>query len=164
MEFNLADLFESVVDAVPDREAVVCGDQRLTYAQLDERANRLAHHLLYSGIGAGDHIGLYLYNGTEYVEAMLACMKIRAVSINVNYRYIEGELRYLFDDADLLGVVHQREFAPRISSIKDDVPLLKTLVYVDDDSGADLSSLESVEYEEALATGSPERHFLFFYV
>ena len=86
MEFNLADLWERVVDAIPDHEAMVCGDRRLTYAEADERANRLAHHLAGLGIGPGDHVALYLYNGTEYLEGMLAAFKLRAVPINVNYR------------------------------------------------------------------------------
>ena len=119
LAFNLADLFESVSDAIPGREALSCGDRRLTYAQLDERANRLAHHLAASGVQPGQHVGLYLFNGTEYVEAMLACLKIQAVPINVNYRYVQGELEYLFADADLVGVVHQREFSPRIAVISD---------------------------------------------
>jgi acyl-CoA synthetase (AMP-forming)/AMP-acid ligase II len=157
VEFNLADLFESVVDAVPDREAVVCGDQRLTYQQLDERANRLAHHLLDSGIGAGDHVGLYLYNGTEYVEAMLACAKIRAVSINVNYRYVEDELRYLFDNADLVGIVHGRGMCSRLAGAR--TPELRHLIRVEDGSDADCEALGSVEYESALAGASPERGF-----
>ena len=118
MEFNLADLFESLADTVGERTAVVCGDQRLTYAELDARANRLAHHLQAGGVKAGEHVGMYLYNGTEYVEGMLACLKMRAVPINVNYRYVEDELRYLFSDADLVGVLHQREFAPRIAAIR----------------------------------------------
>ncbi|HWL66445.1 MAG TPA: acyl-CoA synthetase [Actinomycetota bacterium] len=159
MEFNFADLFESVVDAVPDREALVCGDRRLTYEQLDERATRLAHHLAGVGVEAGDHIGLYMYNGTEYVEAMLACFKIRAVPINVNYRYVENELRYLFDNADLKGLIHQQEFCPRIAAVKDELPLLKTFIVVEDSSGADYSVLGSVEYEKALSGASPERDF-----
>jgi non-ribosomal peptide synthetase component F len=72
MEFNLADLFEGVADAIPEREAVVCGERRLTFAQLEERATRLAHWLSAQGIEKGDHVGLYLYNGTEYLEASLA--------------------------------------------------------------------------------------------
>jgi 3-oxocholest-4-en-26-oate---CoA ligase len=157
--FNLADLFESVVDAIPEREAISCGDRRLTYAQLEDRANRIARHLRDAGLQPGQHVGLYLYNGTEYVEAMLACLKIRAVPINVNYRYVEGELEYLFNDADLVGVVHQREFAPRLAAIKDRLPLLRTFVYVDDASGADVDALGSVEFEAALAEGAPERDF-----
>ena len=60
MEYNLADLFESVADAISDREALICGDRRLTYGQLDERATRIANHLLGAGVGPGDHVGLYL--------------------------------------------------------------------------------------------------------
>ena len=66
MQYNLADLWERVVDTVPERESLVCGDRRLTYAQADERANRLAQHLAKQGVGPGDHVALYLYNGTEY--------------------------------------------------------------------------------------------------
>src|ERR1700756_5634090 len=128
--FNLADMFEMVSDAVPDREAVVTDQRRLTYRTLDERANRLAHHLAKAGISKGDHVGLQLLNGTEYVEGMLACFKIRAVPINVNYRYVEDELRYLFADADLVAALHQREFAPRIAAIKADVPKLQALFAV----------------------------------
>ncbi len=97
MTFNLADLFESVVDALPDREVLVSSERRLTYLELDARANRLAHHLRARGVGPGDHLGLQLSNGTEYLEGMLAAYKLRAVPINVNYRYVEGELRYLVD-------------------------------------------------------------------
>ena len=124
MEFNLADLFESVADAVPEREAVVCGDNRLTYAQLDERATRLAHHLRASGVGEGDHVGFYLYNCAEYLEGTLAAFKIRAVPININYRYVEEELLYLFDNADLTAAIHHKEFAPRIGAIAEKLPKL----------------------------------------
>ena len=88
MEFNIADLFESVVDVIGEREALVLGDRRLTYAELDRRANRLAHHLAAQGIGPGDHVGVQMYNSIEYVETMLACFKVRAVPVNVNYRYV----------------------------------------------------------------------------
>ena len=70
MEFNLADLWEAVVDAAPDAEAMVCGERRLSFAQADERINRLAHHLQAAGIGPGDHVALYLYNSTEYLEGL----------------------------------------------------------------------------------------------
>jgi acyl-CoA synthetase (AMP-forming)/AMP-acid ligase II len=108
---NIADLFETVVDHCGDREALVAGNRRLTFAQLDERANRLANHLLAQGIGPRDHVGLQLVNGTEYVEGMLAAYKIRAVPINVNYRYVEAELKYLFDDADLVALIVHDQFA-----------------------------------------------------
>ena len=136
MEFNLADLWERVADAVPDQEAMVCGDRRLTYAAADERATRLAHHLAGLGIGVGDHVALYLYNGTEYLEAMLAAFKLRAVPINVNYRYGQEELRYLLDDADVKAIVFHREFAPTLEAVRAELPALTGFVMVDDESGA----------------------------
>jgi acyl-CoA synthetase (AMP-forming)/AMP-acid ligase II len=156
VEFNMGDMFESVVDAVPDREAVVCGDTRLTYRQLDERANRLAHYLAAKGVGPGDHVGCYLYNGNEYLETMLACMKIRAVPININFRYVEEELRYLFSDADLVALVHHREFAPRVAAARDAMKAGKAFLAVEDGSGAET---DSEDYETALAASSPERGF-----
>jgi acyl-CoA synthetase (AMP-forming)/AMP-acid ligase II len=159
MQFNLGDLFENVADAVPEREAVICGERRLTYAQLEERANRLAHHLLANGIGEGTHIGLYLYNCTEYLEGVLAAFKVRAVPININYRYVEEELRYLFDNADLAALIHHREFGPRIGAVAGELPMLRTFLAVDDGSGTDCSDIGSVDYEEALAAASAERDF-----
>jgi 3-oxocholest-4-en-26-oate---CoA ligase len=158
VEFNLADLWERVVDEIPDHEALVCGDRRLTYAEADERATRLAHHLSGAGIRAGDHVALYLYNGTEYLEGMLAAFKLSAVPINVNYRYGEDELRYLLDDADARAVVYHREFAPALASIRAKLPLLQLCVEVDDDSGA--HSLDgAIEYETALAAAPDTRSF-----
>ena len=158
MDFNLADLWERVADTVPDREAVVCGDRRLTYAQLEARANRLAHHLASVGVGVGDHVALDLYNGTEYLEGMLAAFKLRAVPINVNYRYGEDELRYLLDDADARVVIHHRELAPTIGAVRDELPLLQHALEVDDAS--DAASLPgAASYEEALASAPDVRDF-----
>ena len=149
--FNIADLFEQVAEACPDRPALVCGDQRVTYAQLDARANRLANHLVANGVGPRQHVGLYLYNGNEYLEAMMACFKIRAVPINVNYRYVREELQYVFQNADLVACVHQREFVPHIEEIRGALGDLSIFVVVDDDSDADPASIGSVPYEDAIA-------------
>src|SRR3712207_6621760 len=130
MEFNLADLFESVADAAGDREALVCGERRLTYAALDGRANRLAHHLQAAGVRPGEHVGVHLYNGTEYVETVLAALKIRAVPVNVNYRYVEDELAYLYADADLVALVHDAEFSTRVAAVLDRTPKLRHRVVV----------------------------------
>ena len=156
--FNLCDLFELVVDAVPDREAMVAGDRRLTYGELDCRANRLAHHLLATGVRAGDHVGLQLLNGTEYVEAMLAAFKIRAVPININYRYVGAELTHLFDDADLVALVLHRQFCPLVATAAVGLARLRRFVVVEDGTReADLE--EAVSYEDALARSSPDRDF-----
>jgi acyl-CoA synthetase (AMP-forming)/AMP-acid ligase II len=143
---NLADLFEAAVDHCADREAVVVGDRRLTYAQLDERANRLAHHLAGLGVGPNDFVGLQLVNGTEYLEGMLAAFKLRAVPINVNYRYVEGELRHLYDDAGLVALIVNERFADRVEAARTDV--LQHVIVLEQD------------YEDALAAvPSGERAF-----
>jgi fatty-acyl-CoA synthase len=165
VEFNLADLWEAVADAAPDREALVCGDRRLSYAEVDARATRLAHDLAAHGIGPGDHVAVYLYNGTEYLETMIAAFKVRAVPVNVNYRYVEDELRYLLDDSDARAVVFHREFAPKLAAIRHDLPGLTHFLVVADDSGDDeqitsaVDALEASEYESALARASAARDF-----
>ncbi|MCU1449413.1 MAG: acyl-CoA synthetase [Acidimicrobiales bacterium] len=159
MEFNLADIFESVVDVIPDRVAVVCEDQRLTYAGLEERANRLAHHLQDTGVQPGNHVGVQLYNSVEYLTTAVACLKIRAVPVNVNYRYVEDELIYLYDDADLVALVVHRELAARAAAVRARAPKLQHVLLVDDDSGADVGGLQSLPFEQALADASPERKF-----
>ncbi len=156
---NLADLFELVADRVPARDALVCGEQRATFGELEQRANRLAHYLAKQGVGAGDHVGLYLYNCNEYLEGMLACFKIRAVPINVNYRYVDEELLYIFDNADMVACIHHQEFAPHIAEVIGSVPDLRTLVYVADESGADASPIDSVEYERAIEGQDADRDF-----
>ncbi|MET7982718.1 acyl-CoA synthetase [Streptomyces sp. NPDC005281] len=137
MEYNLADLFESVVDVVPDREALVYIDhpgtgaeRRLTYAQLDAAANRVAHHLIDSGIRPGEHLGLHLYNGVEYLQTVLGCLKARIVPVNVNYRYVEEELAYLYQDADLVALVFDAEFTDRVAAARPRAPRLRHLVRV----------------------------------
>jgi acyl-CoA synthetase (AMP-forming)/AMP-acid ligase II len=140
VEFNLADIFESVVDVVGEREALVCGDRRLTYAELESRANRLAHHFESVGVRPGDHVGVQLYNCTEYVETMIACFKVRAVPVNVNYRYVEDELAYLFTDADLVALVVDPEFVPRVESVRPRTPMLRHMLTVGEEYDAALAA------------------------
>ncbi|MEU3791442.1 acyl-CoA synthetase [Streptomyces fructofermentans] len=165
MEYNLADLFESVVDVVPDREALVHVDhpgtgaeRRLTYAELDEAANRVAHHLLDSGLRPGEHLGLHLYNGVEYLQTVLGCLKARVVPVNVNYRYVEEELAYLYRDADLAALVFDAEFTPRVAAALPRAPRLRHLVRVGTPA-ADAPPLAAVDFTRAEAGAAPGRGF-----
>ena len=147
MTHQLADLWEGVVDELGDeREAVVVrsetlGDRRLTHAELEDRANRLAHHLQGCGVVAGSTIGCHVHNGTEYLEAMLAAYKLRAIPINLNHRYVSEELRYHFDDASPGLVITEADLVDRVNEAG---PPPHILVRGDD-------------YEAVLAASSPER-------
>ncbi len=158
MTFNLADLFEAAVDAFGDREYLVAGGQRRTFAEMEARANRLAHFLADQGIGPGDHVGIYSYNSVEWVETAWAVFKLRAVWININYRYVKDELRYLFTNADLVALVHQAEFGPRVSELLPELPDLRLVVTIEDGSGQPAPE-GAVAFEDAMAAGGPERDF-----
>jgi acyl-CoA synthetase (AMP-forming)/AMP-acid ligase II len=168
VQFNIALAHEAVSAVVPDREVIVWRDRRLTYADLTDRSRRLAMHLHRAGLGvraersglAGhesgqDHVALYLHNGNEYVEGMLGAFKSRTAPLNVNYRYVEDELRYLFANSDARAVVYHAAFAPKLAAVRDSLPNLKVLLQVADDSGNDLLP-GALDYEEALAASTPE--------
>src|SRR5205085_4366030 len=112
--------------------------------QLDERATRLAHAMRNAGIAVGDHVGLYLRNSVAHLEAMLACYKTRAVPINVNYRYVADELRYLCDDADLVALFHDADTARQVDAVRS--PALKLVVVAG-----------SATYEGLVRSGSSDR-------
>jgi 3-oxocholest-4-en-26-oate---CoA ligase len=156
MALNIADLFEHAADLHADRTAVACADERRTYAELDERANRLAHHLAAVGVGVGDHVGFCLRNSVRAIETMLAVYKLRAVTINVNYRYTATEIEYVLDNADVVALVHDQEFAAAVDEAVAKVPSVKHVVTVEDDSGA---SFSGTPYEDAIGSGDPQRDF-----
>ena len=163
MAHNIADLFEHAVDAAPGNAALKVGDRVVTYAELEADSNRLAHYLQGQGVQPGEHVAIYAKNSIEHVVAMLAIVKIRAVMINVNYRYVEGELDYLFDNADVVAVIHERSYAPLVAAIWDKHEKLKVAVVVDDAldpaDESDFSSYGGVLYADAIAGQSAERDF-----
>ena len=167
-QFNLALVNEVLAQAIPDNELIVWRDRRLTYGQIAERSRRLAAYLHGQGLGVRrqrtdlsnhesgqDHVALYLYNGNEYLEGMLGAFKSRTVPINVNYRYVEDELRYLFLNAQSKAVIYHSVFADRIAAIRGDLPELTVFLQVEDGSGVPLLP-GAVDYEQALAASSPE--------
>jgi 3-oxocholest-4-en-26-oate---CoA ligase len=163
MALNIADLFEHAVDAAPDNRAVKVGDRTVTYADLESEANRLAHYLQSQGVEPGDHVAVYAKNSIEHVIAVLAIVKIRAVNINVNYRYVEGELNYLFENADVVALIHERTYAPLVAKCAPNHPRLETFVVLPDviepDDQSDVSGYGGVLYADAIAEQSAERDF-----
>ena len=168
MQFTVPAALDAVAAAIPDRVLLIQGDRRYTYADVVERSNRLASYLHSRGLGchtprsslAGhevgqDLLGIYAYNGNEFVETLLGSFRARVAPFNVNYRYVKSELQYLLADAGTTALVYHAAFAPRVAEILPDLPLLKVLIQIADDSGNDL--LEgAVDYEEALASRTAE--------
>lgn len=140
---NLADVIEVMAEAIPDRAAVFTMDRAYSYAEVDERASRLANHLLGLGIAPGDHVAVHASNRIEWVDALYACLKIRAVPINVNYKYLHDELAYLYDNADCVAAIIAPEHVDAVRAL--DLPDLRHLVVLGE------------EYDAALAAASAER-------
>ena len=131
MKFNLADVFEAVVDAVPERILLSFEGDQTSYAEMDGQANQVAHLFAANGIGAFDHVALFLKNSVEHVQSLLGLIKIRAVPVNVNYRYTAPELEYIFTNSDARGIIvempeHQRTLA----TLVDKLPELRTVFVI----------------------------------
>ena len=168
-ELNLAALNEVIAEAVSERDAIVFRDRRISYGDFNIRTRQLANVLLSAGLGCHqerdtlhdwqsgqDHVGLYLYNGNEYLEAMVASYKSRTVPFNVNFRYVDDELTYLLNNARTSALIYHASLAERVSSISEHVPSLRLLIQVNDDS--DVPLLEgALDYETALSKASDER-------
>jgi len=140
---NLADVLEAMADGVPDRAAIHTGDRVWTFAEIDERATRLANHLLSLGIRPGEHVAVHSTNRIEWVDALYGCLKARAVPININYKYLHDELAYLYDNADCVAAIVAPEFVDALAGL--DVPTLRHTIVLGD------------TYDAALAAASTER-------
>lgn len=152
---NLADLFEVVAEEVPDRLALASGGVHRTFGELDRRANQIARHLQAGGVGKDGKVAIYAWNRVEWVEALLAAYKVRAAAININYRYVAEELRYVLADSDAEAVVVERAFLPTLAEIRDGLPLLKQVIVLDDGTpGGNEAWPDAVDYEDVIAAQS----------
>jgi fatty-acyl-CoA synthase len=133
--WNFAELWERIADKFPDATAQVHGDRRLTWREFDRRSDGLARTLLDSGATHQDKVAIYLYNAPEYLETTFACYKAGLVPVNTNYRYVADELVYLWDNADAMAVVFHGTFTEIIGPIRDQLPKVRTWLWVDDGDG-----------------------------
>ena len=136
MRTHFGAIWEAIADAVPEQAAVVQGDRRVTWRDYEQRAARMAQALLDAGLGPDSKVGMYLYNSPEYCETNFAAMKVRGVPINVNYRYLDNELHYLLDNADIEALVFHTSLGDRVARVRDRLDRVRLLVEVDDGAGA----------------------------
>jgi 3-oxocholest-4-en-26-oate---CoA ligase len=168
MQFNVPAVLDAVTGAIGDRVVLTQGDRRYTYAEIVERSNRLASHLHSRGLGchtprealAGhdvgqDLVGIYAYNGNEFVESLLGAFRARVAPFNVNYRYVKSELHYLLADSGATALIYHAAFAPRVAEIRADLPALRVLIQIADDSNNELLD-GAIDYEDALAASAPQ--------
>jgi 3-oxocholest-4-en-26-oate---CoA ligase len=166
-QFTVPAVAKAVAAAIGDREFLIQGERRYSYAQAIERANRLAAYLHSRGLGchtersalAGhevgqDLLGIYAYNGNEFVETLLGTFQARVAPFNVNFRYVKSELRYLLADSGATALIYHAAFAPRVAEVLPELPQLRVLIQIADNSGNDLL-YGAVDYETALASSSP---------
>ena len=150
MRENFATVLETVADEMGEHPAIRHGEQSRSWLDLDTRAARLAGHLAGRGVGAGQRVAIALYNGIEYVETLLAILKLRAVPVNVNYRYKESELRYLLRNAEARAMVFDSSLAGRVARVRPEVEKLGPLVQVSTVEAEE--SVDAVDYAEAMLT------------
>jgi fatty-acyl-CoA synthase len=164
-QFTVPAAADTVAAVIGDREFIIQGGRRYTYTQVVERANRLAAYLHSRGMGCktersalGGHevgqdlLGIYAFNGPEYVEAMLGSWRARVAPFNVNYRYVKNELHYLLADSGATALIYHATFAPRVNDVLRQLPKLRVLIQIADDSGNDLVH-GAVDYESIVGSG-----------
>jgi fatty-acyl-CoA synthase len=165
-QFTVPGAVDAAAGAIGDRDLIVQGDRRYTYAQIVERSNRLAAYLHSRGLGchterselAGhevgqDLLGIYAYNGPEYIEGMIGAWRARVAPFNVNYRYVKAELQYLLADSGASALLYHAAFAPRVAEVLPELPHLRVLIQISDDSGDDLIH-GAVDYESIVGSGA----------
>lgn len=158
MAHNLADLYEHAADAFgTSRTAVVEGERELSFADLDAEANRWADALAGLGIGAGGRVGIEMRNGIDCIAAMLGALKLRAVPVSINFRYVGGELAYLLSYAETEVVVFGREFGAALADVATGVDSVSHTIVVEDGSANEVVPAGALDAAELLASASPER-------
>jgi 3-oxocholest-4-en-26-oate---CoA ligase len=166
-QFTVPAVAEAVAATIGNRELIIQGEKRYTYAEVIDRSKRLAAYLHSRGLGchtersalAGhevgqDLIGLYAHNGNEFVEALLGAFAARVAPFNVNFRYVKSELQYLLADSGATALIYHAAFAPRVAEVLPDLPQLRVLIQIADDSGNALLD-GAVDYESAIESAPP---------
>ena len=165
--FDLSSVFATVAKAIPDQTMLLWRGRRFSYSEMNARMDGVAHFLASRGLGCHterealrghesgqDHLGIYLRNGNQYLEAMTGSYRARVAPFNVNYRYVGDELVYLLQDSHAKALVYNSEFAAQVAAIRDRLPDLEVLIQVDDGSRQPLLP-GAVEYESIVGTPSP---------
>lgn len=152
-EWTFAGVWEAIAAAVPGRTALMHGDRRVSWSDLDRRANGIASALLGAGLTIQDKVALYLHNAPAYLESTFAALKSRLVPVNTNYRYTGDELVQLWTNADAAAVIFHGAFTTQVEAVRGRCPGVKLWLFVDDGEAA--CPAWAVPYEPAAQALSP---------
>ena len=153
MNLDFASVWEMVSDLVTENDALICGEDIVSWKEYDDRASKIASALSEAGRGANSIAGLYLNNSNEYLIAQYAIFKVGGIPINVNYRYVEEELIYLLENSDAEAVFYHACYSSRIKEIAGSLPNIKAWIEVSD--GTESKFDQSLKYQDLLSQHSP---------
>ncbi|MDE0802748.1 MAG: AMP-binding protein [Acidimicrobiales bacterium] len=151
--WNFADTWETIAETIPEAPALLHGDLERSWEEFDARADGVAQAYLDAGAAEGTTVAQYLTNRPEYLESVFAAFKVGLAPVNTNYRYVDDELVYLWDNADTSVVVFEGQFTERIDALRDRVPAVRAWLWVDDGAGA--CPEWAHPYEPAAVSGVP---------
>lgn len=159
MDMNLADIVGAIAEALPERCALVCEGERLSYPELMASSSQLAQHLIGAGIRPDETVGLYMLNSVAYIEGLLGCMLARAIPVNINYRYTGNELSHLFTSAKLAALVVDAEHAAVAVAVASGCPSLRHVLIAgaDPDAAAFPESVTVADYAAAVGAAPAVR-------
>jgi len=153
MNLDFASVWEMISDIIPDNDALICGDEVVTWKDYDNKSSKIATALSNAGLKANSKAGLYLNNSNEYLIAQNAIFKIGGVPINVNYRYVAEELIYLLDNSDSEAVFYHACYSDRIKEIANSLPNIKAWIEISDGTESHFS--DALNYDQLLDSSSP---------
>lgn len=135
----------------PDKEALVYGDHRYNYRQLNEAVNCLANAMSNMGVQKGEKVALMMQNSDRYVIAFMAAMKLGAVAVPVNFRLAAPEVEYIVNHSDSVIVLMDPEYQELIGSLKDKLPRVHHLISY----GAKSQKVKAIDWDHIVANASP---------
>jgi len=148
MNLDFASVWEMIADLIPENDALICGEEIVSWKEYDSRSSKIASALTKAGLRANSKAGLYLNNSNEYLIGQNAIFKIGGIPINVNYRYVEEELIYLLENSDAEAVFYHACYSSRINEIAKSLPNIKAWIEVSD--GTESKFSKSLKYENLL--------------
>ena len=154
MSFTVAGIIREQARTRGDRVAIIFGERRITFAELDRRSNRVARSLLAAGVGPHDHVAFLDLNGPEFFEVLFGCAKVNAINVGINWRLSPGEMAYAISDAEAVALFVGPDFEAAIGQVRADLHSVRTVIGLGGEYEAWLGAEEAKDPQ--LASGADD--------